>query len=137
MENAPKPDFGSGGPAGSVADGGRLSGRVGAEDALLIRRGDAFYAVGAYCSHYHGSLADGLIVGDTVRCPLHHACFDLHSGKALRAPALDPLACWRVERRGYTVFVHEKLSNPSSVVIVGGGAAGLSAAHTLRQEGYQ
>ena len=90
------------------------------------------------------------IVGDTVRCPWHHACFSLRSGDALRAPALDPIACWRVERQGEKVFVREKLPEaarspaaparvsepPSSVIIVGGGGAGLAAADMLRREGY-
>src|SRR5262249_3448840 len=93
-------------------------------------------AVGATCTHYSGPLAEGLIVGDTVRCPLHHACFSLRTGEALRAPAFDPIPCWRVERTGDTLFIREKVSAPSSVVIVGGGAAGFSAADTLRREGY-
>ena len=127
-----------------------VSGRVDTEDVILVRRGDELFAVGAYCTHYHGPLADGLIVGDTVRCPWHHACFSLRTGEALRAPALDPIACWRVERVGDTVFVREKLAEPApkraarhagadrapSVVIVGGGAAGLAAADMLRREGY-
>ena len=61
-------------------------------------------------AHYHGALADGLIVGDTVRCPLHHACFSLRTGEAISAPALDPIACWRVERTGDQVFVREKIA---------------------------
>ena len=149
MENAPKPDFKSGVPVSSVADGGMLSGMVGDEDALLIRRGEAFYAIGAYCSHYHGSLAQGLVVGDTVRCPLHHACFSLRTGEALRAPALDPIPCWRVERIGETIYVRERSSDATagaptrsdaravrSVVIIGGGAAGLAAADALRRHGH-
>ena len=108
MEAAPKPDFTAGVPVGAVPDGGLLLGSVGGEDAVLVRRGDAWHAVGAYCSHYHGPLAQGLIVRDTLRCPLHHACFSLRTGEALRAPALDPIACWRVERIGDTVFVREK-----------------------------
>src|SRR5206468_2324197 len=89
-----------------------------------------FYAVRAQCTHYRGALADGIVVGSTIRCPLHHACFDLATGDALRAPALDPLPCWRVERRDGRIFVGEPLpapipqthtSLPSSIVILGGG----------------
>jgi apoptosis-inducing factor 3 len=76
---------------------------------------------------YHGSLASGLIVDDTIRCPLHHACFSLRTGVALRAPALDPIAYWRVERVGTRLVAREKLAAapaqaippPSSVVIIG------------------
>ena len=134
----------------AVPNGGMLLGRAGGEDVVLARAGDELFAVGAHCTHYHGPLVDGLIVGDTVRCPWHHACFSLRSGEAVRAPALDPIACWRVERRGDTAFVREKLPEaqpspavsarapqaPSSVIIVGGGGAGLAAADMLRREGY-
>ena len=62
----------------------------------------------AHCSHYHGPLADGVVAGKTVRCPWHHACFDLSSGEAVRAPALSSLACWKVERGSGRIFVKEK-----------------------------
>jgi NADPH-dependent 2,4-dienoyl-CoA reductase/sulfur reductase-like enzyme/nitrite reductase/ring-hydroxylating ferredoxin subunit len=142
MSTTGKRDFTTGVGFSEVPDGGSVSGTVGEDEVILVRRGEELFAVGAYCTHYHGSLADGLVVGETVRCPLHHACFDLRTGKALRAPALDPIGCWRAERRGDTVFVREKVpatavAHPPSVLIVGGGAAGLSAAHTLRQEGYE
>jgi len=134
-------------------------GQVDADDVILVRRGGEFFAAGAVCTHYHGPLSDGLVVGDTVRCPWHHACFSLRTGEALRAPALDPISCWRVERVGDKAFVREKLAQPAartavvssnsspnsssnaralptSVVIVGGGGAGLAAADMLRREGY-
>src|SRR5438477_270650 len=138
-----RPNLAEGTAVSALRPGGMMVGRVGQEDVLLARAGDRVFAVGAHCTHYHGPLADGLVVGDTVRCPLHHACFSLETGEALRAPALDPIACWRVERRGDVVFVREKISepppapsggstgsrgHPSSIVIVGGGAAGLAAA---------
>jgi apoptosis-inducing factor 3 len=145
-DDVPKPDFKQGLPFRDLPDRTPVAGRVEDDDVIVVRQGEALFAVGAHCTHYHGPLAKGLIVGDTVRCPWHHACFSLRSGEALRAPALDPIACWRVERVGDTVFVREKLAEPqkrhpraapSSVVIVGGGAAGLAAADMLRREGYE
>ena len=140
-------DFSKGIPLDQLHDGGLLAGKIDGEDVVLARRGDEVFAVGGACPHYHGALADGLIVGETIRCPLHHACFSLRTGEALSAPALDPIACWRVERTGDRVFVREKLAVsakpslssaevPASVVIVGGGPAGLAAADMLRREGY-
>jgi len=151
MADAPTTDFAGGVAIRDLPDGAPVSGRAGDDEVILLRRGADIFAVGAHCTHYHGPLAEGLIVGDTVRCPWHHACFSLRTGEAVRAPALDPIPCWRVERVGDMAFVREKLehpaprlgaptagtaSAPASVVIIGGGAAGLAAAEMLRREGY-
>src|SRR5690242_4719775 len=139
------PDLTQGIAADSLTDGQVVNGHVGDDAVLLVRRGNEHFAIGAHCTHYGGPLAEGLIVGDTVRCPWHHACFSLRNGEALRAPAFDPVPCWRVEKLGDRIFVRERVSpsapkrgtgGPSSVVIVGGGAAGLAAADMLRREGY-
>ncbi|HTF71841.1 MAG TPA: FAD-dependent oxidoreductase [Edaphobacter sp.] len=147
MNDLEKPDLKSGVSLASIPDGGKLLGVVDGEEVLLVRRGTQFLAVGAYCTHYHGPLADGLVVNDEVRCPWHHACFSLRTGEALRAPALDPIQCWHIEQIGEKVFVKEKAVpaahrrvsttvQPSSIIIIGGGAAGLAAADMLRREGY-
>lgn len=148
---ANKPDLRAGLFVRDLADGGITLGQVDGEDAVLIRRGNEFFAVGGNCTHYHGMLSQGLVVGDTLRCPLHHACFSLRTGEALHAPALDPIPHWRVERNGDRVFVREQLAGPvraslagspgghplpASIVIVGGGAAAIGAADMLRREGY-
>jgi len=137
---------GEGGAGG--AGGGFLLGHAGGEPVLLARVGEEVFAIAAHCTHYGGPLAEGLLVGDTVRCPWHHACFSLRSGEPLRAPALNPVARYRVERQGDRVAVREKLppetapasppaaAGPRSVVIVGAGAAGNAAAQRLRREGY-
>ncbi len=147
-KEAMKPDLAQGIAISALQPGGMLLGHVGEEDVVLARSGDELFAVGAHCTHYRGALVDGLIVGDTVRCPLHHACFNLRSGEAVRAPALDPIACWRVERHDDTVVVRDRLPEPkssaaasaprapASIGIVGGGGAGLAAADMLRREGY-
>ena len=147
MAEEAKPDFKNGFPVHDLADGKMTAGKVGDEDVLLVRRGDEIIAVGAQCTHYHGPLADGLIVDDTVRCPWHHACFSLRTGEALRAPALDPIASWRVEKVGDKIFVREKLAEtrqskkprtrPSSVVIVGGGAAGFGRGRHVAPRGLR
>jgi apoptosis-inducing factor 3 len=155
------PDLTQGVERSTVPDGTMLLGHARGEPVLLVRRGDELFAIGAICTHYGAPLAEGLLVGDTVRCPWHHACFSLRTGEALRAPALDPVSRWRVEevrdlarqstpveQRAGAVYVREKLESvarsshplaagvPGSIVIVGGGAAGNAAAETLRHEGY-
>jgi NADPH-dependent 2,4-dienoyl-CoA reductase/sulfur reductase-like enzyme/nitrite reductase/ring-hydroxylating ferredoxin subunit len=142
------PDFAEGVPIADLAEGGMILGQVSGEAVLLARSGGALFAVGAECTHYHGPLAEGALVADTVRCPWHHACFSLRTGEAVRAPALSPVACWRVEEHDGRIYVREKLEpaarptrmaaqgGPESVVIIGGGAAGNAAAEMLRREGY-
>jgi NADPH-dependent 2,4-dienoyl-CoA reductase/sulfur reductase-like enzyme/nitrite reductase/ring-hydroxylating ferredoxin subunit len=135
------------GVAPSDLVGGKLVGHVGSDEVLVVRSGTEVFAIGAHCSHYHGPLAEGIVVGASVRCPWHHACFDLRTGEALRAPALSPVDCWKVEQRDGRIFVREKREAPKSssvaatdapgrIVIVGGGAAGFAAAEMLRRRNY-
>ena len=106
--NPPGPDLTKGVSIADIAAGQMLLGHVGEDAVLLARQGDEFFAIGATCSHYSGPLAEGLMAGDTVRCPWHHARFSLRTGEAIGAPAF----------------------------IVGGGAAGFAAAKMLRREGF-
>jgi NADPH-dependent 2,4-dienoyl-CoA reductase/sulfur reductase-like enzyme/nitrite reductase/ring-hydroxylating ferredoxin subunit len=151
------PDLKAGIASSELGDGAMILGQADGKAVLLVRRGAERFAVSAKCTHYGGPLAKGLVVGDTVRCPWHHACFSLRTGEALRAPALVDLPRWSVEERDGRLYLGEQLapataaqrhsvpraaasgspsSPPESIVIVGGGAAGNSAAETLRREGY-
>ena len=139
------PDFEKGCKIDQVADGEMLLGHAFDEQVLVARRGDELFAIGATCTHYGGPLAKGLLVDCTVRCPWHHARFDLRTGEAIAAPALNNVACYKIDKREAQFFVASKIdekpvrkpkSSPASVVIVGAGAAGGAAAEMLRREGY-
>ena len=137
-----------------LAESEPLLGHAQGEPTIVVRRGNELFAIGAVCTHYSGPLAEGLVEGDTVRCPWHHACFSLRTGEALRAPALDAVACRQVALRDGKVYVGDKIEPPSApaarargsagapdrpqaIVIVGGGAAGNAAAEMLRREGFE
>ena len=151
----PGPDFGIAGIAlTDLTEGVLIRGHAHGEPVLLVRRGDELLAVGAICTHFGAPLETGLLVGDTVRCPWHHACFSLRTGEALQAPALDPLVRWTVECRDGRAYVIGKqeerdplapvapvtsvpTGHPKFIVIVGAGGAGSAAAEILRREGYR
>lgn len=147
------PDLAAGVAANELKPGASILGHAHGDPVLLARVGDEYLAIGATCTHYGGPLAEGVIDGDAVRCPWHHACFSLRNGEALRAPALSPVPCYRVERRGDAVVVAGKEERdplaptypaanpprvtPRDVVIVGAGASGSAAAEMLRRCGYK
>ena len=139
------PDFKTGVAVDALAQNEPLLGHYDGEPALVVRQGDQIFATGAVCTHYSGPLDQGLVVGQTIRCPWHHARFDLRTGEAIGAPALNPVSCFTVHRQGDLVSITGKQTpdfriacplNPSSVVIVGAGAAGAGCADMLRAKGY-
>lgn len=129
-----------------LADGAMLLGHAHGGAVLLARRGQEVHAIAASCSHYGGPLAEGLFDGACVRCPWHHAAFDVRTGEAARPPALSGVARYEVSARDGRWYVGAEAPHvsvpaplaapPASVVILGAGAAGNAAAETLRREGY-
>jgi nitrite reductase/ring-hydroxylating ferredoxin subunit len=139
------PDLRAGVKFDELVESEPLLGHFDGEPVILVRQSEQVFATGAVCTHYGGPLAEGLVVDETIRCPWHHARFDLRTGQAEGAPALNPVSCFNVVRHEGMVMVDGKKApdfrvacklNPSSVVIVGAGAAGAACADMLRAKGY-
>jgi apoptosis-inducing factor 3 len=146
-ETSTGPDLQQGIDVSTVADGAMIAGHVGEDAVVLVRKGDAFFALDAFCSHYGAPLADGVVVGETLRCPWHHACFNLRTGSAVAAPAMRPLRVFSTVREGDVVRVKSdarlvpaqamnRAGGREHIVIVGAGAAGSFAASELRRVGF-
>ncbi len=158
------PDLTKGVEISSVRAGQMIAGHAFGQPVLLAHVEPNWFAVGAKCTHYGAALVEGVLVGETIRCPWHHACFELRNGAASHAPALNDLPCYDVTLENDIVRVTEQrtggqlrgrgnrprgsrtpekvmfepnpISGPSSVVIIGAGGAGAACAEMLRREGY-
>ena len=141
------PDLALGVASADVHENRPLLGHVAGEAVLLVRSGGRVSAVGALCTHYGAPLIDGTVADGAIRCPWHHSAFSLATGACVRPPALSDLPAWEVEEREGRVVVGARRTpaptpvadaagHPESVLIIGGGPAGLVAADTLRREGY-
>jgi len=159
------PDLEKGVEASSVGAGKMIAGHAFGEAVLLAHVEPNWFAIGAKCTHYGAPLAEGVLVGETIRCPWHHACFELRNGAASHAPALNDLPCYNIALENDIVRVTGKrtggqlrgrgmqprgsrapervvleanpITGPSSVLIIGAGAAGNACAEMLRREGYR
>src|SRR5687767_6065763 len=159
------PDLARGVEVSTVRPGQVVAGHAFGDAVILARVDNNWFAVGASCTHYGAPLADGLLVGETIRCPWHHACFELRNGAASAAPALNDLPSYDVvventivrvagKREGGRLteeirrprgsrapevvrFEEHPSHGPRSVVIIGAGAAGTACAEMLRRERYQ
>jgi NADPH-dependent 2,4-dienoyl-CoA reductase/sulfur reductase-like enzyme/nitrite reductase/ring-hydroxylating ferredoxin subunit len=115
------------------------------------------YAVSGKCPHFGANLAQGFLDGYHLYCPWHVAAFDIRTGEMVGGPSLNVLKSYpaRVSSTGDLIITvnEDKLEqlaasrisglmakrDPADLrtfVIVGGGAAGQSAAETLRRDGY-
>src|SRR5215213_10861998 len=125
--------------ASEFADGEMKQVSANGAEILLARAGGNFYAVGAHCTHYGAPLVEGVLNGNRIVCPWHHACFDITTGDLQEPPAFDALACYdvRVENDQVVVSVPDVASDRKTppmtkrhtkdkrlFVIAGGGAAG-------------
>lgn len=71
--------------------------RVGDDEVLVchVAPGE-LHVVSDLCTHDDGPLGDGILDGHEVICPRHGARFDVTTGRAVRLPAVGPLATYPV-----------------------------------------
>ena len=124
---------------------------VGDYDVLLANVQGTVYAVENKCSHYGAPLSKGAMCEHRIRCPWHHACYDLRTGEQLEAPGMDGIAKFAVEVNGDDISVSEQpvttntpqvMDRPIDIpipvdlhytyVVVGGGAAAAYAVEAIR-----
>ena len=132
----------------AAPDGGILAGVVGEDRVFVWRNGNRLKAYRADCPHLGGPLNKGIVVGATIRCPWHHACFDLATGEATAAPAFDALLEYPVmlddDRFCVKPAIAQTPRRPGrredslgTMAIIGGGAAGFAAADAIRKLGWR
>jgi NADPH-dependent 2,4-dienoyl-CoA reductase/sulfur reductase-like enzyme/nitrite reductase/ring-hydroxylating ferredoxin subunit len=147
-QNAPRLDLTQWTELGEVPESGIVAGVVGEESVFVWRNGNRLRAYSASCPHLGGPLNQGILVDATIRCPWHHACFDLVTGEATAAPAFDALlehpvtlddnrfsvkpASAQTPRR-----MGQRRVSLGPLAIVGGGAAGFAAANAIRKLGWR
>ena len=136
---------------GEFTDGQMKQVSAEGKEILLSRVNGAFYAVGAHCTHYGAPLVEGVLSGERIVCPWHHACFDITTGDLQEPPAFDALPRYQVKVENDQVIVRvpddasdrrtpemakRDTKDQRLFVIAGGGAAGYTAAQTLREDGF-
>ncbi|KAM6911562.1 apoptosis-inducing factor 3-like [Lycodopsis pacificus] len=136
-----------------LQDGQMMEVEVGHHSVLLTHSEGKYSAIGNQCTHYGAPLSKGVISGNTVRCPWHGACFNVHTGDLEEFPGMDCLPCHKVKIQNCKVYVsinkktlkQEKRVKSMgaavagvthTVLLLGGGAASLICAETLRQENF-
>jgi NADPH-dependent 2,4-dienoyl-CoA reductase/sulfur reductase-like enzyme/nitrite reductase/ring-hydroxylating ferredoxin subunit len=122
-------------------------------NVLLCRINDEFFALGASCTHYGAPLEEGVLKGDTIICPLHHACFNAKNGNLLEPPAMDALPKYEIKIDGDSIKINvpdefpgsrqpdmvkkDTKSDNRTFVILGAGASAYFAAQSMRENGFK
>jgi len=140
------PELSRGIELSDIPDGGMLTAQVNGAPVVAVRRGEEVFVLAATCGHYGAPLWDGVFLGNELRCPWHHARFDVRTGEAVNPPSPRGIATWLVVREGSRIRTGARReptdarsavrNAPSSVLIVGAGAAGDACAEQLRRRGY-
>ncbi|KAK7746259.1 Apoptosis-inducing factor 1 [Cytospora paraplurivora] len=125
---------------------------------LLVNADGKIQALGPKCTHYGAPLANGVLTTNgRLTCPWHGACFNAKTGDIENAPALDPLATFKVTQKddGSVYITGEEATikagrrkpnfkckvvgavSRDKVLVIGGGSGAIGAIEGLRGGGFQ
>jgi NADPH-dependent 2,4-dienoyl-CoA reductase/sulfur reductase-like enzyme/nitrite reductase/ring-hydroxylating ferredoxin subunit len=127
--------------------------KAGKAHVLLVRLEDGYRAFSPSCPHKGAPLSEGYLHKEHIRCPWHQAVFDGKTGELMEPCSLDSISSFEVRADGKDLYVTVPDELPESEIptmtepdleadgrvfaIVGTGASGMSAAETLRQDGFK
>lgn len=116
----------------------------------IVKSNGKFYAFKHECPHHGANFKDGITNGKSVICPWHHANFDIESGAMIEPPGPEALEVFPVIEKNGELYINlssvKKIdvfskevnySNRPIHAIIGAGAAGATAAETLRKNGFE
>lgn len=83
--------------ADEVKEGEKRKVTLGDKVLLLTNVRGEYHAIDDRCPHMGGSLFEGVLNGDTIKCPKHGTMFDVRNGK--------------VVQNGKLLFVHLRVSD--------------------------
>lgn len=75
------------------------------EQILVLRHKGKLYAVSNICTHEYAELSNGLVIDETITCPVHLSRFRLNTGEVLNPPATRNLKTYRVHVVAGEIFV--------------------------------
>lgn len=73
--------------------------------AIYRSADDEYFATDGLCTHEQVHLADGLVMGDIIECPMHNGRFNYKTGEAMGAPVCVNLKTYPVKLEAGKVFV--------------------------------
>ena len=71
----------------------------------VYRMDDKVYATDGLCTHEKVHLADGLVMGSIIECPMHNGRFDYRTGEAKGAPVCVNLKTYPVKVEGGRLMI--------------------------------
>ena len=107
------PELSKGIELADIPDGGMLTAQVNGGPVVAVRRGEEVFVLSAVCAHYGAPLWDGAFLGYEVRCPWHHAHYDVRTGEAVGGIIRSRLMVYATTVANGKVFVQLKRAQGS------------------------